>query len=48
MPINPDAAGSGGQPAEFSWTSTDSRPYATGGGAGGTGRVGPPSRRHPG
>ena len=34
MPINPDAAGSVGQPAEFSWTSKDSLLYAMGVGAG--------------
>ena len=34
MPINPDAAGSVGQPAEFSWTSKDSLLYALGVGAG--------------
>ena len=34
MPINPDAAGSVGQPAEFSWTSDDSLLYAMGVGAG--------------
>ena len=34
MPINPDATGSVGQPAEFSWTSKDSLLYAMGVGAG--------------
>ena len=34
MPINPDAAGSVGSPAEFSWTSKDSLLYAMGVGAG--------------
>ena len=34
MPITPDAAGSVGQPAEFSWTSKDSLLYAMGVGAG--------------
>lgn len=34
MPINPDAAGSVGEPAEFSWTSKDSLLYALGVGAG--------------
>ena len=34
MPINPDAAGSVGQPSEFSWTSKDSLLYAMGVGAG--------------
>ena len=34
MPLNPDAAGSVGQPAEFSWTSKDSLLYAMGVGAG--------------
>ena len=34
MPINPDATGSAGQPAEFSWTSKDSLLYAMGVGAG--------------
>lgn len=34
MPINPDAAGSVGQPAEFSWTSKDSLLYALSVGAG--------------
>ena len=34
MPINPDAAGSIGEPSEFSWTSKDSLLYALGVGAG--------------
>lgn len=34
MPINPDAAGSVGEPSEFSWTSKDSLLYALGVGAG--------------
>ncbi|MDP6974965.1 MAG: MaoC/PaaZ C-terminal domain-containing protein [Acidimicrobiales bacterium] len=34
MPINPDAAGSVGEPVEFSWTSKDSLLYALGVGAG--------------
>ncbi|SVA83052.1 uncharacterized protein METZ01_LOCUS135906, partial [marine metagenome] len=34
MPINPDAAGSVGPSAEFSWTSKDSLLYAMGVGAG--------------
>ena len=34
MPINPDAAGSTGEPSEFSWTSKDSLLYALGVGAG--------------
>ena len=34
MPINPDASGSVGEPAEFSWTSKDSLLYALGVGAG--------------
>ena len=34
MPINPDAAGSVGEPREFSWTSDDSLLYSLGVGAG--------------
>ena len=34
MPIDPDAAGSTGEPSEFSWTSKDSLLYALGVGAG--------------
>ena len=34
MPINPDAAGSIGEPSEFSWTSKDSLLYALGVGTG--------------
>ena len=34
MPINPEAAGAVGEPAEFSWTSKDSLLYALGVGAG--------------
>ncbi len=34
MPINPDAIGAEGEPAEFSWTSKDSLLYALGVGAG--------------
>lgn len=40
MPINPDAAGSAGEPAEISWTSKDSLLYALGVGAGASDPVG--------
>ena len=36
MPLNPDAVGSATEPAEATWTSTDSLLYALGVGAGAT------------